>query len=329
MARAADEHQRAFRDADGSPVERARTIAGGHRDDRAVRGDLRGRRLGGDRDVRADEGGVAADVPGAAGRDPVARHVRARVPAAGPGGVPAVLPGWVRAVVGERGTRRTRRAGGGDRRQDAAAVARSARGQGGAAPGQRLGDRDGLVVGQVATDAKSNEITAIPDLLRLLDLEGATVTIDAMGCQTAIAAQIVEQGADYVLALKDNHEQLHERVRLAFADADAAAGTTLPLGDLAAHTTIEKGHGRIEQRRCRAIGDPGLSRLHRPGPRLAAPPQRRLHRVHPPDRRRRLDRGPPLPLQPAGRRRAPPARHPQPLGHREPPPLGARRRFRR
>lgn len=114
----------------------------------------------------------------------------------------------------------------------------------------------GLVVGQVATDAKSNEITAIPALLRLLVLEGTTVTIDAMGCQTAIASQIIDQGADYVLALKDNQPTLHEHVRLAFADADAAAGTTLPLADLEAHTTVEKDHGRIERRRCRAIGDP-------------------------------------------------------------------------
>ena len=113
-----------------------------------------------------------------------------------------------------------------------------------------------LVLGQVATDAKSNEITAIPVLLRLLDLEGAVVTTDAMGCQTAIARQIVQQRADYVLALKDNHEKLHERVRQAFADADRAAGTTLPLGDLLADTTTDKGHGRLEQRRCRAIGDP-------------------------------------------------------------------------
>ena len=114
----------------------------------------------------------------------------------------------------------------------------------------------GLVIGQVATDAKSNEITAIPMLLRLLALEGATVTIDAMGCQTAIAQQIVEQGADYVLALKDNHEKLHARVRRAFRDADAAVGTSLRLGDVPTHTTVEKGHGRIERRRCRAIGDP-------------------------------------------------------------------------
>ena len=115
---------------------------------------------------------------------------------------------------------------------------------------------NGLVIGQVATDAKSNEITAIPVLLKLLALEGATVTIDAMGCQTAIAAQIVEQRADYVLALKDNHEKLHDRVKRAFADADAAAGTALPLADLVPHTTRDKGHGRIEQRRCLTIGDP-------------------------------------------------------------------------
>jgi predicted transposase YbfD/YdcC len=114
----------------------------------------------------------------------------------------------------------------------------------------------GLVLGQVATDAKSNEITAIPVLLRLLDLAGAVVTTDAMGCQTAIATQIVEQRADYVLALKDNHERLHDRVTRAFADADAAAGTALPLGDLPADTTTDKGHGRLEQRRCRAIDDP-------------------------------------------------------------------------
>src|SRR3954451_7132151 len=114
----------------------------------------------------------------------------------------------------------------------------------------------GVVLGQVATDAKSNEITAIPVLLKLLALEGAIVTIDAMGCQTAIAQQIVEQRADYVLALKDNHEKLHDRVTRTFAEADVAAGTSLLLGDLVASTPVDAGHGRIEHRRCRAIGDP-------------------------------------------------------------------------
>jgi predicted transposase YbfD/YdcC len=114
----------------------------------------------------------------------------------------------------------------------------------------------GVVLGQVATHAKSNEITAIQVLLRLLALEGAVVTIDAMGCQTAIATQIVEQRADYVLARKGNHEKVHDRVKDAFVEADKARGTTLLLGDLEASTTIDAGHGRIEQRRCRAIGDP-------------------------------------------------------------------------
>lgn len=69
-----------------------------------------------------------------------------------------------------------------------------------------------LVLGQVATDAKSNEITAIPKLLGMLDLHGAIVTIDAMGCQKQIAQTIVNQGGDYVLAVKDNQPTLHEQV---------------------------------------------------------------------------------------------------------------------
>ena len=66
-----------------------------------------------------------------------------------------------------------------------------------------------LVLAQRTVDTKSNEITAIPEVLRVLDLEGCTVTIDAMGCQTAIAKQVVQQGANYVLAVKENQEQLH------------------------------------------------------------------------------------------------------------------------
>jgi predicted transposase YbfD/YdcC len=111
-----------------------------------------------------------------------------------------------------------------------------------------------LVLGQVATEQKSNEITAIPALLRLLALEGCTVTIDALGCQTAIAAQVVEQGADYVLALKDNHPTLLERVRLAFADA--RSGRTTAAAELDQARTLDKGHGRIEQRHCWALGGP-------------------------------------------------------------------------
>jgi predicted transposase YbfD/YdcC len=81
------------------------------------------------------------------------------------------------------------------------------------------------------TDAKSNESTASPARLRRLGLEGATGTIDALGWQPAIARQLVEQGADYVLALKGNQPTVPEHVRLAFVDA-AAVDTTLPLADL-------------------------------------------------------------------------------------------------
>jgi predicted transposase YbfD/YdcC len=99
-----------------------------------------------------------------------------------------------------------------------------------------------LVLAQTAVGGKSNEITAIPAVLALLDLQGAVVTIDAMGCQKAIATQIVEAGADYVLALKDNHPQLSEDVGL-WLDREVARGT------LRVHETVDKGHGRIEIRR--------------------------------------------------------------------------------
>jgi len=81
-----------------------------------------------------------------------------------------------------------------------------------------------LVLAQGQVDEKSNEITAIPRLLRLLDLSGCTVTIDAMGCQKKIAQQIVEQGADYVLALKKNQGLLYERTQRLFAHAQTTHG---------------------------------------------------------------------------------------------------------
>jgi hypothetical protein len=76
-----------------------------------------------------------------------------------------------------------------------------------------------LCFGQLACEAKSNEITAIPKLLELLDLEGATVTIDAMGCQQAIARQIVDQGGNYLLAVKENQPILHDEIKLFLDDA--------------------------------------------------------------------------------------------------------------
>jgi predicted transposase YbfD/YdcC len=102
----------------------------------------------------------------------------------------------------------------------------------------------GLVLAQRAVDGKSNEITAIPELLDMLNLEGAIVTIDAMGTQKAIAAKIVAKKADYVLALKGNQSSLRDDVALAFAD-----GALRQTWTHASQTSV--GHGRIEERHCR------------------------------------------------------------------------------
>jgi len=102
-----------------------------------------------------------------------------------------------------------------------------------------------LTLGQIAVDAKSNEITAIPLLLELLDLQGTTVTIDAMGCQKEIAARIVAGGGDYVLALKGNHEHLHAAVAAEFA---AAAEAEFQVPGLRRHVTVETNRGRRERR---------------------------------------------------------------------------------
>ena len=105
---------------------------------------------------------------------------------------------------------------------------------------------NGVVLGQVKTYEKSNEITAIPDLLSMLDIKGAVVTIDAMGCQKVIAKKIIEKGANYVLAVKGNQGHLSTAIRDFFDIAQAERFKHL------SHSfteEIDKGHGRIEQRR--------------------------------------------------------------------------------
>jgi predicted transposase YbfD/YdcC len=102
-----------------------------------------------------------------------------------------------------------------------------------------------LSLGQVAVDAKSNEITAIPRLLHLLDLHGALVTIDAMGCQREIARQIHEAGGDYVLTVKDNQQHLLEDIQKALTQAFDSAFAGLE-HDM--YETQERGHGRTEYR---------------------------------------------------------------------------------
>lgn len=100
---------------------------------------------------------------------------------------------------------------------------------------------NGIVLGEIATDEKSNEITAIPDLLNMLELKGCIVTIDAMGTQTEIASTIIDGGADYVLAVKENQPLLHQDIELYFSTESATC-------DYA--KTTEKSHGRYETREC-------------------------------------------------------------------------------
>ena len=113
--------------------------------------------------------------------------------------------------------------------------------------------RHRLVLGQGAVDPASNELTAVPEVLRLLTLKGCLVTIDAMGCQPAVAARIVAHGADDVLALKENQPTPHQAVAPLVA-AGRADGFATVAADTA--RTVEKGHGRIEVRRVWAVDDP-------------------------------------------------------------------------
>ncbi len=102
-----------------------------------------------------------------------------------------------------------------------------------------------LILRQVKTEAKSNEITAIPELLKTLDIRGCIVTIDAMGCQKEIAQQIIDQGADYIFSLKGNQGNLHKEVELLFEDARKNGFKDLSHKTC---TTVDGGHGRVETR---------------------------------------------------------------------------------
>lgn len=121
--------------------------------------------------------------------------------------------------------------------------------------------KSGVSLGQVKVDDKSNEITAIPELLGLLDLNGCLVTIDAMGCQREIAQNIVDAGGDYLLAVKGNQEILAEDVEQEFKHAQADGFAHM---DHLYRETLEKGHGRIEKRQYWCTQDvQGLGTLER------------------------------------------------------------------
>src|SRR6056297_199702 len=109
-----------------------------------------------------------------------------------------------------------------------------------------------MVLGQIKTDEKSNEITAIPKLIDLLDISGATVTIDAMGCQKKIAEKIIDNDADYALALKKNHEKLHDDVELFFQSVKETKPEEIPRSYF---DSVEGDHGRVEIRRHWVIFD--------------------------------------------------------------------------
>jgi predicted transposase YbfD/YdcC len=109
-----------------------------------------------------------------------------------------------------------------------------------------------LVLAQAKVDDKANEITAIPAVLRALDVRGCLVTIDAMGCQRAIAQQVLDQGGDYALALKDNQPTLAADVQECFAQAQSARFADVQHD---AHEAVDKGHGRLEIRRRWVITD--------------------------------------------------------------------------
>ena len=105
--------------------------------------------------------------------------------------------------------------------------------------------RNGVVLGQVKTQEKSNEITAVPELLKKLELKGCIVTVDAMGCQREIAQKVHEGGGDYVLAVKDNQEQLARELRGYF---EAAQGEDFEWPEIENEETADEGHGRVEYR---------------------------------------------------------------------------------
>jgi predicted transposase YbfD/YdcC len=119
-----------------------------------------------------------------------------------------------------------------------------------------------MVLGQIATDAKSNEITAVPKLLAMLSLKGTIVTMDALNCQRAIAQQIVDQNGHYALALKGNQGSLHDDVRLFLDDPAGPAGATA--------RTVDGDHGRIETRTAVVSGDIDWLQKQHNWPGLAA-----------------------------------------------------------
>lgn len=126
--------------------------------------------------------------------------------------------------------------------------------------------KQNLVLGQLKTEEKSNEITAIPQLLDMLTLKGATITIDAMGCQTKIAEKIIEKEADYILAVKANQKKLYNNIKEAFNIVDSESSPFY----FDSLTTLDKDHGRIEMRKFDVCYEVGLLEERYNWPNLTA-----------------------------------------------------------
>jgi predicted transposase YbfD/YdcC len=127
-----------------------------------------------------------------------------------------------------------------------------------------------LVLGQLKVNEKSNEITAIPELLKMLDISGCIITIDAMGTQTEIAKTIIESGADYVLALKENQKTLHDNVELYFKEEVLTKGKKELVEEEIYHKTLEKDHGRIEKREYYLVNNVSWLEQNNKWPNLSA-----------------------------------------------------------
>jgi hypothetical protein len=173
-------------------------------------------------------------------------------------------------------------------------------------------ERNSLVLAQRKVDEKSNEITAIPKLLEALELSGTVVTIDAMGCQRAIARQIMEKRADYVLAAKENQGQLYEQIQDSFRMLPAAAVAE----------EVDCGQGRVERRRCSVIADLSLVEKAAEWASLQGLVRMQAERYH-------KATGHSERHQPRARCGALEPRDPATLGHRKQIALGARCRLRR
>jgi predicted transposase YbfD/YdcC len=123
----------------------------------------------------------------------------------------------------------------------------------------------GVVIGQMNVDSKTNEISATPELLRLLDIKGCTISMDAMGCQAEIASQVADGGANYLLAVKENQPRLYHDIETAYNFADSSVArplAALPSPIIESITDVNKDHGRVEERTVELCRD--LSWLQEP-----------------------------------------------------------------